>query len=122
MKSKCSKTKGAIQAVVIRERFRQRENHYKEEYYRAYAERRRVVKNTENKMPDPTDQREKQERTEKMKTELHREWLEKHAMELSNIITDHMIPNGLTLEVLEAACKKVESVYRTDATIKKASD
>ncbi|MEE0745080.1 MAG: hypothetical protein UIL73_01210 [Anaerovoracaceae bacterium] len=57
-----------------------------------------------------------------MKEELHREWLERHAMELSNVITAYMIPNGLTLEVLEVACKKVESVYRTDATIKKAGE
>lgn len=57
-----------------------------------------------------------------MREELHREWLERYAMELSNVITGYMIPNGLTLEVLEAACKKVESVYRTDATIKKADE
>ena len=39
--------------------------------------------------------------------------------ELSNVITSYMMENGLTLEVLDLAYKKVVEAYRKNATIRK---
>lgn len=39
---------------------------------------------------------------------------------LSNAITDCMIENQMTLQVLDQASKVVEDVYRKNATMKKA--
>lgn len=54
--------------------------------------------------------------------ESHKEWKEKEAGELANVITDHMISKSLTLEVLDEAKRLVEDVYRTNATMKKPDE
>ncbi|MDD3746974.1 MAG: hypothetical protein PHD70_14225 [Anaerostipes sp.] len=46
--------------------------------------------------------------------------LQTNASILSNIITDCMMQNGMTLENLDDACTHVRELFRTDATIKKA--
>lgn len=44
----------------------------------------------------------------------------KKAALLSNVITDFMIQNSMTLEHLDLACDAVKDVYQKNATIKKA--
>lgn len=54
--------------------------------------------------------------------ESHKEWKEKEAGELANVITDHMISRSLTLEVLDEAKRLVEDAYRFNATMKKPDE
>ncbi len=54
--------------------------------------------------------------------ESHKEWKEREAGELANVITDHMISRSLTLEVLDEAKRLVEDVYRFNATMKKPTE
>lgn len=55
-------------------------------------------------------------------TKTHKEWKEREAEKLANVIANHMISRSLTLEVLDEAKRLVEDVYRTNATMKKPDE
>mgnify|MGYP001685636977 CR=1 FL=1 len=54
--------------------------------------------------------------------ESNKEWKEREAGKLANVIANHMISRSLTLEVLDEAKRLVEDVYRLNATMKKPDE
>ena len=46
--------------------------------------------------------------------------IEDKAAALSNVITDYMIDNQMTLQILDKACENINSIYRKNATMKRA--
>lgn len=55
-------------------------------------------------------------------TKTHKEWKEREAEKLANVIANHMISRSLTLEVLDEAKELVEDVYKSNATMKKPDE
>nr|DAI16655.1 MAG TPA: hypothetical protein [Caudoviricetes sp.] len=55
-------------------------------------------------------------------TKTHKEWKEREAEKLANVIANHMILRSLTLEVLDEAKELVEDVYKSNATMKKPDE
>ena len=55
-------------------------------------------------------------------TKSHKEWKEREAEKLANVIANHMISRSLTLEVLDEAKELVEDVYKSNATMKKPDE
>ena len=54
--------------------------------------------------------------------ESHKDWKEREAEKLANVIANHMISRSLTLEVLDEAKELVEDVYKSNATMKKPDE
>lgn len=82
------------------------------------ARTREELRNAKKRIEEITANRS----SEMEATKTHKEWKEREAEKLANVIANHMISRSLTLEVLDEAKRLVEDVYRINATMKKPDE